>query len=88
MVSTVSITKLREKLAETIELLATENVVMVVRHSKPTAYLVSPWVFDELMERFEELEDLQDMTLALVDFHKGTAVEAEEVFGRLREIIS
>ena len=83
MIKTASVTELREKLAETIESLDTENAVMVVRHSKPAAYLVSPRVFDELIERLEDLEDLQDMALALADFHKGTAVEAEEVFGRL-----
>ena len=83
MIKTASVTELREKLAETIESLDTENAVMVVRHSKPAAYLVSPRVFDELIERLEELEDMQDMALALTDYHKGEAVEAEEVFRRL-----
>jgi PHD/YefM family antitoxin component YafN of YafNO toxin-antitoxin module len=83
MVKTVSITKLRVKLTETIESLDTENAVMVVRHRKPAAYLVSPRIFDELIEQLEKLEDLQDMALALTDYHKGAAVEAEDVFGQL-----
>jgi len=83
MIKTASVTELREKLAETIDSLDAENAVMVVRHSKPAAYLVSPRLFDELIERLEDLEDLQDMTAALVDYRKGVAVEAEEVFGRL-----
>jgi len=83
MIKTASVTELREKLAETIDSLDAENAVMVVRHSKPAAYLVSPRLFYELVERLEDLEDLQDMARALDDYRKGSAVEAEEVFGRL-----
>jgi prevent-host-death family protein len=83
MIKMASVTELREKLAETIASLDAENAVMVLRHSKPAAYLVSPRLFDELIERLEDLEDLQDMTAALVDYRQGSAVDAEDVFGRL-----
>lgn len=83
MIKTASVTELRDKLAETIASLDAENAVMVVRHSKPAAYLVSPRLFEELIERLEDLEDLQDMSVALADYHRGAGVEAEDVFGRL-----
>lgn len=56
MIRTTSVTELRDRLAETIDTLSANNAVMVVRHSKPAAYLVSPEFFESLMEQLEQLE--------------------------------
>ena len=83
MFKTASITELRENLAETIDILEKDAAVLVVRHSKPAAYLVAPEFFESLIEQLEDLIDLRDMDAALADYHQGKAVSAEEVFERL-----
>ena len=83
MIRTSSVTELRDHLAETLDALNTESAVMVVRHSRPAAYLVSPALLERLLERIEDLEDQMDMQAALADHRRGKAVDAEEVFGRL-----
>jgi prevent-host-death family protein len=83
IIRTASITELRDNLAETIDSLEEEKTVMVVRHSKPAAFLISPEFFEELDQLLEDLEDLKDTAIALEDYRQGKYVEAEEVFGRL-----
>ncbi len=83
MIHTTSVTELRDRLSETIDSLTAEHAVMVVRHSKPAAYLVSPKMFEKLLERIEDLEDQAEMKAAINDFHKGKAVDAEDMFRRL-----
>ena len=83
MFKTASITDLRDKLAETIDTLEKETAVLVVRHSKPAAYLVAPDFFESLIEQIEDLVDMRDMEAAMADYHAGKAVDAEEVFDRL-----
>jgi len=83
MIRTASVTELRDNLAETIKALNHESAVMVVRNSKPAAYLVSPALFERLLERLEDLEDAADGQAALIDYRAGRAVEAEDVFNRL-----
>ena len=83
MTQTASVTELREKLAETIDSLGEDNAILILRHSKPAAYLVSLELFESLMERVEDLQDQADMVAALLDYEQGKAVDAEEVFGRL-----
>jgi len=78
MFKTASVTELRDNLAETIDSLDRENAVMVVRHSKPAAYLVSPEFFESLVEQIEDLIDLQDMQAAIQDYRQGKAVDGEE----------
>ena len=78
MFKTASVTELRDNLAETIDSLDRENAVMVVRHSKPAAYLVSPEFFESLVEQIEDLIDLQDMQTAIEDYRQGKAVDGEE----------
>lgn len=48
-----------------------------------SAYLVSPELFESLMQLAEDIEDRQDMLAALQDYLEGEAIEAEEVFERL-----
>ncbi len=83
MFPTTSVTELRDKLSETIDALNEENAIMVVRRSKPAAYLVSTAMFESLLERIETLEDQCDMQAAVLDYQAGKAVEAEDVFERL-----
>jgi prevent-host-death family protein len=83
MIRTTSVTELRDKLAETLDSLGPDSAVMVVRHSQPAAYLISPELFESLIERIEDLEDRVDMATAMGDYHQGQAIEAEDVFGRL-----
>jgi antitoxin Phd len=60
----MSISKAREKMAEVIELAATEAVILE-RHGKPTAVVISYERYDELMDALETLEDLA----ALEEYH-------------------
>ena len=83
MIRTVSVTELRDNLSKTIAALARDQVVMVVRRSKPVAYLVSPAMFEQLLERLEDLEDQIDMQSALAGYRNGEAVAASAAFARL-----
>ncbi len=83
MIRTTSVTELRDKLAETIDALTEDNAIMVVRHSKPAAYLISPALYEKLLERIEDLEDQADMQTALADYRAGKAIDAEDAFNRL-----
>jgi len=78
MFKTASVTELRDNLAETIDSLDRENAVMVVRHSKPAAYLVAPELFESLVEQIEDLIDLLDMHAAIQDYRQGKAVDGAE----------
>jgi prevent-host-death family protein len=83
MFKTASVTELRDNLAETIDSLERDNAVMVVRHSKPAAYLVSPEFFESLVEQIEDLIDLQDMQAAIRDYRQGKSVDGEETLMKL-----
>lgn len=80
---TTSITELRDQLATVVDALDESGPVMIVRHSKPAAYLISPAVFEALLELMEEAEDRLAMQTAVRDYRRGRAVPAEEVLGRL-----
>jgi prevent-host-death family protein len=83
MIRTISITELRDNLSTTIAALSQDQAVLVMRRSKPAAYLVSPSMFEQLFERLEDLGDQIDMQAALVDYRNDKAVEAEAAFTRL-----
>jgi PHD/YefM family antitoxin component YafN of YafNO toxin-antitoxin module len=83
MFKTASVTVLRDNLAETIDSLEKEEAIMVLRHSKPAAYLISPELFESLLEQIEDLIDLRDMESALEDYRQGKSIDAEEALGRL-----
>ena len=83
MLKTTSITELRDNLAGTIDSLQNIHTIMVLRNSKTAAYLVEPEYFENLLEQVEDLLDISEMQLAIEDFQKGDAVDAEEVFERL-----
>ena len=83
MIRTVSVTELRDNLAKTIAALAQDQALMIMRRSKPAAYLVSPAMFEHLLERLEDQEDQTDMQSALAGYRNGKAIAAEAVFTRL-----
>lgn len=83
MYKTTSVTDLRHNLSETIDSLGKDEALLVVRHSKSAAYLVSPEFFEGLLERLEDLADIRDMEAAVHDYHQGEAIDGEEVFDRL-----
>ena len=80
---TTSITELRDHLAVFLDSLEQNGPVMILRHSKPAAYLVPPAFFDALLESLEDAEDARELALAAQDLRQGLAVPAEEVFSRL-----
>ena len=80
---TTSISDLRDNLAAWLDSLDESGAVIVLRHSKPAAYLVSPALFEALVERLEDLEDLEDMTVAVDDYRQGQGLPAEEALQRL-----
>jgi prevent-host-death family protein len=80
---TTSITELRDQLATVVDSLDESGPVMIVRHSKPAAYLISPAIFEALLELVEDAEDRRDMQMAVRDYRQGQAVPAKEVFKRL-----
>ena len=53
----MAVSKAREKMAEVIELAGTEAVILE-RHGKPAAVVISYERYDELMDALETLEDL------------------------------
>ena len=83
MFKTASITDLRNNLAETIDTLEKERALLIVRHSKPAAYLVAHEFFERLIDQIEDLLDIRDMEVAISDYRQGKAMAAEEVFERL-----
>lgn len=83
MIRITSVSELRARLSEIMDALNAENAVMVVRYSKPAAYLISPAMFERLLERIEDLEDQTDMVAALADYRAGQAVGVEDLFVRV-----
>jgi len=84
MLRTTTVTKLRSELSTLLESLD-EGPLLVLSHSKPTAMLVEPGEFDNLLERVEYLEDLLDGREAIAEYLEDPAVafDAEEVFERI-----
>ncbi|MBI4770344.1 MAG: type II toxin-antitoxin system Phd/YefM family antitoxin, partial [Chloroflexi bacterium] len=57
---TASTTELRDNLASLLDSLEQSGSVMILRHSKPAAYLVLPALFEALLEKLEDAEDMLD----------------------------
>jgi len=84
MIRTTNVSNLRSDLSSFLKDLD-EGPVLILSHSRPTAVLVEPEMFDALVEKIELLEDLVDGRRAIDDYRADPdqAVDAEEVFERL-----
>lgn len=84
MLKTTTVSELRADLSELIKGLD-EGPLLVLSRSRPVAVLVEPEMFDDIIDRFELLEDLVDGRRAVSEYieDKSIAVDAEGVFERL-----
>ncbi len=67
-----------QNFANLLDTLDTSGAILIVRHSKPAAYLVAAGMFAAILERLEDLEDVVDMRTAIVDYHTGEGIPLEE----------
>lgn len=79
MFQTTSVTRLRNNLAEFINSLAEAGAVRVVRQSEAAAYLVSPELFESLLRRVEDQEDVRDVRAAREDYRRDVSMPRERV---------
>lgn len=86
MLKTTTISELRTNLSEYVHNLKDEPLLVLSR-SKPTAYLVKPELFEVLVERIEQLEDIIDGRMAISEYLKNpdVAVDADEILSKLLE---
>ena len=65
---------------------ANNEPLAILNHNKPTAYLVTPQLYQKLLERFEESE----IRLAIAESRADTrpAIDAEAVFDELEVSIN
>lgn len=84
MFKTTTVSNLRKDLSSYLKNID-EGPVVVLSRSRPTAVLVEPEMFDALLERCEDLEDIIDGRRAIAEYlaDEDIAVDAEEVFERL-----
>ena len=75
-VSKISVSKAREKLSEVVQVSQTEPVVLE-HYGRPAAVIVSPEHYDELLEAFEESQDVAAFDAALSE--EGNNIPWEQV---------
>ena len=66
LISSISVSEAREKLAEVIDAARAEAVVLE-RFGRPAAVLVSPERYEQLLEAFEEAEDVAAFDAAMAE---------------------
>ena len=64
--SSTPVSSARESLAEVIDQAATE-AVFLERYGKPVAVVISPARYEELMDAWEEAQDVQAFDAAMAD---------------------
>jgi antitoxin Phd len=64
--SRMSVSKAREKLSEVVQMAHSEPVVLE-HYGRPAAVVVSPEYYDELLEVFEESQDVAAFDAAVSD---------------------
>jgi PHD/YefM family antitoxin component YafN of YafNO toxin-antitoxin module len=72
----IAISEAREKLSEAVDLAGGE-AVFLERYGKPAAVLLSPERYDELMEVFEDAEDIAAFDAAMAE--EGDNIPWEQV---------
>jgi PHD/YefM family antitoxin component YafN of YafNO toxin-antitoxin module len=75
-VATIAISQARERLSEAVELAGGE-AVFLERYGKPAAVLLSPERYEELMEVFEDAEDVAAFDEAMAE--EGDNIPWEQV---------
>ena len=60
VMKTASVTDLRDDLSGVFERLDDEKTLMIMKHSKLAAYLITPEAMDEILSSLEDYEDLRD----------------------------
>lgn len=64
--ATMSVSEAREHLAQAVDLAGREAVVLE-RHGRPAAVLISPARYEELMDALEEAEDIAAFDAAMAE---------------------
>jgi antitoxin Phd len=75
-VATMNVSEAREKLAEAVDAAQAEAVVLE-RYGRPAAVLVSMERYEELIEAFEEVEDVAAFDAAMAE--QGDNIPWEQV---------
>jgi prevent-host-death family protein len=75
-VSKISVSKAREKLSEVVEMSQSEPVVLE-HYGRRAAVVVSPGHYDEMLEAYEESQDVIAFDAALAE--KGSNIPWEQV---------
>ena len=74
--ATIAISEARERLSEAVEMAGGE-AVFLARYGKPAAVLLSPERYEELMEAFEDAEDIAAFDAAMAE--EGDNIPWEQV---------
>lgn len=74
--TTIKVSEARERLAEVLERTQVEPVILE-RHGQAAAVLISPAMYDRLVEALEEMEDVAAFDAALAE--KGANIPWEQV---------
>ena len=74
--SRISVSKAREKLSEVVEMSQTEPVVLEL-YGRRVAVVVSPGHYDEMLDAFEESQDIAAFDTALAE--EGNNIPWEQV---------
>jgi len=77
--------EVRDKISLVLkQLIETEEPVFITQYSRPKAVLIKYEVYNALMDRLEELEDLHDMAEAEKAYRKGEGQDFEEFVTELK----
>ena len=86
---TISVSDAKDKLSTLVESVeSTHDVVLITRHGKPAAVLISPDDLDSLQETLAWLSDpehAKEMAEAEADIAEGRMLSLEEVRAQLAE---
>jgi len=74
--SKISVSQARQKLAEVVEMSQSEPVVLE-HHGRPAAVVVSPRLYDEMLDAFEESQDIAAFDAAWAE--EGNNIPWEQV---------
>jgi PHD/YefM family antitoxin component YafN of YafNO toxin-antitoxin module len=70
VMKTASVTDLRDNLSGVFERLEDEKTLMIMKHSKLAAYIITPETMDDILTSLEDYEDLRDTVVRMNDIEK------------------